>query len=599
MDTALKEVPKSKVSETPVYLMATAGVRLLEPMKQKELLASICDYLQKNTGFQLPDCNAHVQVIPGETEGLYGWIAANYLLGGFDNPEKHPHGKEHHTYGFLDMGGASAQIAFAPNSTESKTHWDDLKIVRLRDLDGTPLEYKVFTSTWLGYGANQARDRYVEELLKAYDGDGVDMPDPCLPVGLRVTTTGDILKDNDKSDKKVLIGTGKFDECMSKTFPLLGKDKPCADAPCLLNGQHAPAIDFDINHFVGVSEYWHTTHGVFGKEDVAYNLAKYQKTVKEFCTREWSSIAGDIRSRKTDDEKLDEARQACFKASWLINMLHQGIGIPQDPQEHLLKPGADVSKDIIEDLKEQGLLNPFKPVDKIDDVEVSWTLGKMVLYAAGQIPPRGNESPVGFGSNSKLDDFEHAGSTPLKLVVGGDDDDDDDAHEVKPAKSSALGLIFFIIIIAAVAYWLRKPERRRKLFANIRRRRKPEAGRRGVRTASFFNRIVGRNTPTYERVLEEGDAPEFELGGMDSDENDHSDGTESSPPGRRSGITTPKFAIGSTEDLRPPPSMDRNGLVLRTESREHLAPNVQMLNAGRRSRTGSPTRRASPLTAVM
>jgi hypothetical protein len=42
-------------------------------------------------------------------------------------------------------------------------------------------------------------------------------------------------------------------------------------------------------------------------------------------------------------------------------------------------------------------------------------------------------------------------------------------------------------------------------------------------------------------------------------------------------------------------AFDRAGLMVRTESRERLSPSLQMLGAGRRSRTGSPTRMKSPL----
>ncbi len=120
VQVALDEVPDDKISETPIFLMATAGVRFLPKDQQTNLLQGICTWLQANTKFSLPDCGTHVQVISGETEGLYGWLAANYLLGGFDEPADHEHGKDgkgsHHTYGFLDMSGASAQIAFAPNT---------------------------------------------------------------------------------------------------------------------------------------------------------------------------------------------------------------------------------------------------------------------------------------------------------------------------------------------------------------------------------------------------------------------------------------------------------------------------------------------------
>ena len=71
--------------------------------------------------------------------------------------------------------------------------------------------------------------------------------------------------------------------------------------------------------------------------------------------------------------------------------------------------------------------DPFKPVDKIDGIELSWTLGKMVLYAAGQVPPQGTALPVGFGTNVEKGtpgDFEHAGSVPIGSHAGDDDDDD-------------------------------------------------------------------------------------------------------------------------------------------------------------------------------
>ncbi|KAL5588692.1 hypothetical protein FOBRF1_015220 [Fusarium oxysporum] len=589
IDIALDEVPDSKISETPVYLMATAGMRLLPKPQQSALLKSMCTYLQSNTNFILPDCDAHIQVISGETEGLYGWIAANYLLGGFDHPEEHDHGKNHHTYGFLDMGGASAQIAFAPNATESAKHADDLKMVRMRTLDGSPSEYKVFTATWLGFGANQARSRYVERLQEHYNTDSTqELPDPCMPNGLRTTLDGELVES--KSDKTVLIGTGKFDECLTVTYPLLGKDKPCEDQPCLVNGQHVPGIDFDINHFVGVSEYWHTTHGVFGGKHKAYDLATYQNNVMEFCSRDWSDIEGDLDKRKKSPEKkAAEARLACFKASWLINMLYDGIGIPRVG----LEGGA--ANDTIKDDGEKSFNDPFRPVDTIDGIELSWTLGKMVLYAAGQVPPSGSELPVGFGSNVDkgiAKDFEHAGSSPIAPHTG-DEDDDDDLEDLlkKPGKSTG-GLVAFVLIILLAAYLLRKPERRRKIFSMVSRRKR--SGKPG-RGSSLVHKLFGRNSgPSYERVMEEGDFSDFELGDVDSDEHDHSDSSSNgSRKGRTSGLATPSISAGRADELtRPPSAMDRAGLVVRTESRERLSPSL--LSAGRKSRNGSPTRAKSP-----
>ncbi|KAL2153337.1 hypothetical protein VTH82DRAFT_4492 [Thermothelomyces myriococcoides] len=636
IDHALKVVPKDKVEDTPIFLMATAGMRLLPQTQQRALTSEICSYLRRNTRFSLPDCDLHIQVIKGETEGLYGWIASNYLLGGFDQPDMHQHGKGHHTYGFLDMGGASAQIAFAPNATETEKHANDLKLLRLRTLDGYPVEYKVFTTTWLGFGVNQAREAYVRRLRERYAETEMELPDPCLPKGLRTTLGGDPLEKREPSTPN-LIGTGQFDECLQLTYPLLGKDRPCEESPCLLNGQHAPAIDFDVNHFIGVSEYWHTTHGVFGgKDDKAYDFASYQRRVKEFCGRDWDQIRANTKNRKGDELKV--AQEACFKASWLMNVLHEGIGIPRIGLEEV--PSANASKGALEHAKEKGFLNPFQPVDKINGIEVSWTLGKMVLYAAGQIPPatRDDRYPVGFGSNVEGPpyDFQFAGSTWKPITNQTSEADDDwelDAEDILDrAKSKSTSFFFaFVFFLFLFLYFFRKRDRRMRLYSRfnqvIRRQRKPGHGNprkgggagggaralSGLATKFFGPRRAASWGGAYERVMEEGEASRFELGEIDSDDgyeySDSSDGMSAlsakSASSRRfclsSGLSTPQVADHHHHyhhGLASPTvtALDRSGLVARTESRERLtlSPHLGMSGVGRRSRAGSPTRLKSP-----
>ena len=621
VEHALDVIPADQVEDTPIFLMATAGMRLLPQNQQAALTSEICSYLQRNTRFSLPDCDLHIQVIKGETEGLYGWIATNYLLGGFDHPEKHQHGKGHHTYGFLDMGGASAQIAFAPNATEADKHANDLKLLRLRTLDGSPAEHKVFTATWLGFGVNQARESYVENLQEQY-GTEAELPDPCLPKGLRTTPKGDPVKGT-KPGNPTLVGTGAFDECVKGTYPLLGKDKPCEDHPCLLNGQHVPAIDFDVNHFIGVSEYWHTTHGVFGKGDKAYDFATYQQKVKDFCGQDWEAIESKFNSRKKNDVK--NAQEACFKASWLINVLHDGIGVPRIGIENL--PSANVSKGALESAKENGFLDSFKPVDKIDDIEVSWTLGKMVLYAAGQIPPKSRDDsyPVGFGSNvyGTPPDFQFAGSSwkPINQTSNQTSDDDDwdlDTEDIfnKAKSKSTTGFFAFLFLLVIVLLFFRKRDRRMRLYTRanslFRRSRRPGSGlrkgssARGNGLSGFANKIFGvrPSAGTYERVMEEGDADQFELGNVDSSSddgsNEYSDSSEGSGASSRrfgmsSGLATPTVVDPHHHQNLASP-LDRSGLVVRTDSRERLMlPPHLAAGVGRRSRAGSPTRLKSPL----
>ena len=542
IEHALDIIDEKDVPSTPVFLLATAGMRLLPEYQRNAVLENVCSYLQKNTKFLLPDCGLHVQVIPGETEGLYGWIAANYLLGGFDDTptgkQAHDHGKGHHTYGFLDMGGASAQIAFAPNSTEADKHAEDLKLLRMRRVDGEAVEYRVFVTTWLGYGVNEARKRYVTALLDA-SPDSQELPDPCLPAGLTVTKSGHVIPPNSdeaKGREPHLIGTGVFTECLRRTFPLLDKDAPCEDPPCLLHGVHVPAIDFDVNHFVGVSEYWHTTHSIFSmsqKDEVAYDFHTYQERVSSFCSQSWDSIEDGVAAKKWG-KKVDEeaAVEVCFKASWLVNMLHDGIGIPRvglEPTKPKDGHFVNGTKEIMEGAAKKGFLDPFQAVDKIDGTEVSWTLGKMVLYAASQVPPTDAAAAVGFGSNSPgvtlPKDFQYAGGshTPLPDDLS-DIDNSTDWHDNIFTSSSGSrripGILLFFLICLVAAFLLCGRDRRSNLYhrtlslvtGKSSRRRKP--GGTGLNLGSkIFGTGNSSRSASYERV-ELGDPAEFELGDM-------------------------------------------------------------------------------------
>jgi Golgi nucleoside diphosphatase len=207
----------------------------------------------------------------------------------------------------------------------------------------------------------------------------------------------------DDVPKSYLLGTGRFDECLRQTYPLLDKDAPCADEPCLLHGVHVPAIDFDVNHFIGISEYWHTTHEIFdmGYRDKAYDFNTYQKRVNAFCSQDWAAIDSGI-SESRWGSKVDRvtASEVCFKASWIINMLHSGIGIPRVGLEDTKVSGHNGTKEVLQQGKKKGFLDPFQAVNKIDTTEVSWTLGKVVLYASSQVPGVEESAlPVGFGSN--------------------------------------------------------------------------------------------------------------------------------------------------------------------------------------------------------
>lgn len=655
---ALEYVTESIVPQTPIFLLATAGMRLLPQYQQDKVLSTVCKYIRSETKFSIPDCGLHVQIISGETEGLFGWIAANYLVGGYDAPSEHNHGKGHHTYGFLDMGGASAQIAFVPTATEIEKHGNDLKLVRLRRINGSTEEYNVFVTSWLGFGVNEARRLFLKNLIQQYEGDGViELPDPCLPAGVKLTLDShDIIEDD--TNERHLLGTGNFDACLRQTHPLLRLDVPCEDYPCLVNGVHVPSIDFSINHFIGISQFWHTTHEIFemGYDDKAYDFETYQARVRAFCQRDWSSIQSDIAS-KLWGKKVDAqtAQSVCFRASWLINMLHDGIGIPRVGIEGLSSSFNSTSNVG----KPKGYLAPFQAVDSIKSTEVSWTLGQMLLYASSTIPPPDDEHsdflPVGFGSNEPNTpipaDFVYPSlnhgppphdTSPLLTdgtTESGSTSLSDKFHDTlfhSDAPHRLPGFIFFLLIVVIAIFYLCGRERRARVCSAI----LPRSFSSGPTSSSFSPAYAKQAYPQsfLQRLLHKlrprqsnsssgssgwdpeshlphnpsqsqgllSDPADFELDALDNDFSpspfhspSHSPRMQAKSKSKsKSKYPSPKLGDGNG---RLSPHVDRAGMVLRTESRENLrvasaAGGVvgENMNMTARDRMGGASRGGSP-----
>ncbi|ESK91386.1 golgi apyrase [Moniliophthora roreri MCA 2997] len=443
---AYDHVPPKLHQETPLFLLATAGMRLLPAEQQAEILLQTCNFFRTHSHFKLEEksavgpCGSSVRIITGEEEGLFGWIAVNYLMDGFMSNS--PKGNRT-TYGFLDMGGASTQIAFEPGEAYQLDHpsSNDLINVRLRLLGGEEIRHNVFVATWLGYGTNQARERYVGIAINDFEASRTEedtedvVPDPCLPKHLELAETpvhSGVASDHAKKMHR-LSGTGSFEQCMQKTSTLLNKDAPCPDTPCLMNGIHVPPIDFSVSHFIGVSEYWFSSEHIFGLGG-PYNFVEYERAASTFCSREWDDIvrqheqsqrphSGDGEVEGKDGQivgvghwgpqvEIPRLQMQCFKAAWIANVLHEGIGLPR-----IVDPGGNSTSDrnkVAEQAEEKGLGRPtFQSVDTVGNIAISWTLGKMVLEASREVPPlQKNAKPI----VDPIDDVPDLDISPIKPI---------------------------------------------------------------------------------------------------------------------------------------------------------------------------------------
>ncbi|ETW86217.1 hypothetical protein HETIRDRAFT_60065, partial [Heterobasidion irregulare TC 32-1] len=396
---ARERIPPSLHAQTPLFLLATAGMRLLSPEQQATVLQSTCHFLKFHSNFRIDEpspagpCGSSIRIITGEEEGLFGWIAVNYLMDGFG-----PSDADRTTYGFLDMGGASTQIAFEP-SREEREKAKNLIDVRLRLMGGEEIHHQVFVTTWLGYGTNMARERYVGRAINEYEqhqpsplsvssSDSSEIiEDPCLPKDLRLTESPAHTSPSTSHTRKphTFLGTGSFGQCLQRVSPLLNRSAPCPDTPCLFNGVYVPPIDFSVSHFIGVSEYWYSSEHIFGLGG-AYDFVQYERAALDFCGKNWSDILQMHEQARQRGRLGGDGEMQCFKAAWIVNVLHEGLGMPR-----IVDPGGNVTShpDALEThAQEKGLGRPtFQSIDSVGDIAISWTLGKIVLEASKDIPP--------------------------------------------------------------------------------------------------------------------------------------------------------------------------------------------------------------------
>lgn len=126
-----KYTPSTVNGEIPLYVLATAGMRLKSEDSTKCIYHRMLANSGSLNGFRLQKA----MTISGRYEGLYAWIGSNYVNGSLYFSPK----------GIVEVGGASMQIAFASASTDIP---DDKKVTR--NGLGT-----IYCKSYLGGGANQ------------------------------------------------------------------------------------------------------------------------------------------------------------------------------------------------------------------------------------------------------------------------------------------------------------------------------------------------------------------------------------------------------------------------------------------------------------
>nr|XP_035125893.1 ectonucleoside triphosphate diphosphohydrolase 4 isoform X6 [Callithrix jacchus] len=372
-----EHVPRAKHKETPLYILCTAGMRILPESQQKAILEDLLTDIPVHFDFLFSD--SHAEVISGKQEGVYAWIGINFVLGRFEHIEDDDEavvevnipGSESseaivrkRTAGILDMGGVSTQIAYEVPKTEEVAKNLLAEFNLGCDVHQTEHVYRVYVATFLGFGGNAARQRYEDRifantiqknrLLGKQNGLTPDMPflDPCLPLDIK-----DEIQQNGQT--LYLRGTGDFDLCRETIQPFMNKTN---ETQTSLNGIYQPPIHFPNSEFYGFSEFYYCTEDVL-RMGGDYNAAKFTKAAKDYCATKWSILRERFdRGLYASHADLHRLKYQCFKSAWMFEVFHRGFSFPVNYRN-------------------------LKTALQVYDKEVQWTLGA-ILYRTRFLPLR-------------------------------------------------------------------------------------------------------------------------------------------------------------------------------------------------------------------
>ncbi|KFO89922.1 Ectonucleoside triphosphate diphosphohydrolase 7, partial [Buceros rhinoceros silvestris] len=332
--TAAAHVPAQKHKETPLYILCTAGMRLLPERQQ----AAILEDLVRNVPleFDFLFSKSHAEVISGKQEGVYAWIGINFVLGRFDHEEDEEDAVvtvalgsqgeplvRKRTVGILDMGGASLQIAYeVPDSGAFSPQQEEAAKSLLAefnlgcDVQHTGHVYRVYVNTFLGFGGNFARQRYEELVLnQTYVHNRTSFH--------RVPTSSS-------------VSCLPFPERRVKLWPQVERlgAQPLLAGPnssqASLVGAYKAPIDFSNSEFYGFSEFFYCTEDVL-RLGGRYSSSTFTSAAQEYCSQRWEVLTqrfrGGLYSAHADQHRL---KYQCFKSAWMYQVLHQGFGFPLD-----------------------------------------------------------------------------------------------------------------------------------------------------------------------------------------------------------------------------------------------------------------------------
>ena len=178
LEKAKSVIPKSKWAHTPLFMKATAGLRLLSEYKANGILEE-CRKFLKSSGFQVSEKS--VSIMEGSDEGIFSWFTVNFLLDRFSSSNAKS------TVAALDLGGGSTQVTFAPDEQDFKQLEKNV-----HSISAFNHNMSIYTHSYLGMGLMAARKAIlVSDSVSENENGIIEVRSECInPINKKLWTYG-------------------------------------------------------------------------------------------------------------------------------------------------------------------------------------------------------------------------------------------------------------------------------------------------------------------------------------------------------------------------------------------------------------------------
>uniref|UniRef100_A0A3B4AXB7 Ectonucleoside triphosphate diphosphohydrolase 1 n=1 Tax=Periophthalmus magnuspinnatus TaxID=409849 RepID=A0A3B4AXB7_9GOBI len=341
MKEAERFVPSERHEETPLYLGATAGMRLLKynSTASDQVFQAVSESLQKS-----PFSFQGARILSGQEEGAFGWVTVNYL------DDRLKQGLE--TTGALDLGGASTQISFVSDAFDGSESPNNSVNFRLYGND-----YNLYTHSFLCYGKDQV-------LRMALSGPG-SISDPCFHNGYSESKNYMTLYNSPCVSKRkpvsspadfTHVGKGNFYQCQELVKSVFDFTQ-CKYTQCSFNGVYQPTLQGPFGAF---SAYYFVMN-FLNLTDTSVPLQSVKEALARYCSTPWETQHPGI--------KLKYLAEYCFSGTYILTLLTEGYNFTSET------------------------FSKIRFIKQIKGSDAGWTLGYM-LNLTNMIPAEAPDTPL-------------------------------------------------------------------------------------------------------------------------------------------------------------------------------------------------------------